>query len=182
VRDASGSTVYLYRIPDDNPLAWVASGAVRASDEQSQPTILDPRFDSRRAALVDTLSTIRLAADAASLTSSTISARVASYKPGGISIDLSAPAPDGAVLVVSENYFPGWQARSGGSTLPTSRANYNLIGVGLSKGTQHVDLTFADPAYGPGKLLTFIALFIAIAAVAAGVVLDRRLAPTPAAV
>jgi hypothetical protein len=173
VRSAAGSMVYAYRIPVDAPTAWVAGGAVRASDEQSLPTVLDPRFDPRRAALVDTGSAIPTG-DATKFGASTITTRIERYAPGSISIDLSNPAPAGAVLVVSENYFPGWKATSGTAQLATSRANFNLIGVGLTAGTRHVELSFSDAAYGRGKLVTWLAFSLAICALIAGLVIDRR--------
>jgi hypothetical protein len=107
-----------------------------------------------------------------------VTAHVAQYEPGHIGIALSGPSPDGAVLVVSENYYPGWTATASTKTLPISRVNYNLIGVGLPAGTQRVDLTFREPLYTMGKLLTFIALIVAIAAATGGLILDRRRAPS----
>ncbi|MEO5567710.1 MAG: hypothetical protein ABIR92_04430, partial [Gemmatimonadaceae bacterium] len=180
VRDASGSTVYLYRVPGENPFAWVASGAVRASDDQAMPTVSDIRFNPAVAALVDTGSEIPLK-DPAQLLPSTTTARAKSYAPGKVSIELSAPATEGQVLVVSENFYPGWTATSGSTSLPTSRANYNLIGVGLKAGTQQVDLTFADPAYTTGKMITLLALLVATLLLIAGVVIDRRRPSPPVA-
>ena len=51
-RDAAGSTVYLYRLPGENPYAWVVPLTVKADDESTLATVLDPRFDLRRAALL----------------------------------------------------------------------------------------------------------------------------------
>ena len=173
VRNAAGSMVYAYRISAPNPIAWVAGGAVSAPVEQVLPTVLDPRFDPTRAALIDTGSSLP-PRDVARVAPTTLTARVSAYAPGRISIDLSAPATDGTVLVVSENYYPGWTARSQSSALPISRVNYNLIGVGLAAGTQHVDLTFVDPKYAPGKRITLIALVLAIGIIIAGLVVERR--------
>jgi hypothetical protein len=178
VRNAAGSMVYSFRIPAPNPAAWVAGGAVSAPPDQVLPTVLDPRFDPMRAVLIDTGATIPTRSVSA-VTPATVSAHVARYEPGRISIDLSAPAPDGAVLVVSENYYPGWGATAGAAPLQTSRANYNLIGVGLTTGTRHVDLSFTDPSYGRGTLMTLVALLLAIVGLIGGLVIDRRHAAAP---
>ena len=88
------------------------------------------------------------------------------------------------MLVLSETYYPGWSATSGSAALPVSRVNYNLIGVALPAGTQHVELSFADPAYSTGKTVTLIALTLAVVLLVAGIVADRRRAspqPVPAA-
>ena len=179
VRNAAGSMVYSYRMPGSNPAAWVAGSAVSAPPEQVLPTVLNPRFDPSRAALIDTGSAIPTR-NVALAVPATVTARVAKYAAGRISIDLSSPAATGSVLVVSENYFPGWNANSGTTALATSRANYNLIGVSLPKGTQHVDLSFTDSAYLRGKLMTLMALLIAVGGLIAGLVIERRRPVAPA--
>jgi hypothetical protein len=177
-RNAGGSMVYAFKIAAANPAAWVAGVAVNAPPDQVLPTVLDPRFDPTRAALVDTGSKIPGGPPTAAVSGTSVTAHVAQYEPGHIGIALSGPSPDGAVLVVSENYYPGWTATASTKTLPISRVNYNLIGVGLPAGTQRVDLTFREPLYTMGKLLTFIALIVAIAAATGGLILDRRRAPS----
>jgi hypothetical protein len=180
VRNANGSMVFAYRIGAANPYAWVASGAVQAPPEQVLPTVLDPRFDQSLAALVDTGSSIQ-GVSASGLTPSTLKANVKSYEPGKISIDLTGPAAKSNVLVLSENYYPGWSATSGGTALTVSRVNYNLIGVELPAGTQHVDLSFADPGYARGKMITWIALAVAAILLIVGLVADRRREPVAVA-
>jgi hypothetical protein len=178
VRNAAGSMVYAFKIGAANPAAWVAGIAVNAPPEQVLPTVLDPRFDPTRAALVDTGSKIPGRPPTAAVSGASITAHVAQYEPGHIAIALSGPSQPGAVLVVSENYYPGWTATSSTRTLPIARVNYNLIGVGLPAGTQHVDLAFHEPLYATGRLLTFIALIVAIMAASGGLILDRRREPS----
>ena len=45
-----------------------------------------------------------------------IGASVTRYAPGSVAIRLAAPAPKGSALMVSENYYPGWQATVGRKT------------------------------------------------------------------
>ena len=52
--------------------------------------------------------------------------------------------------------------------------NKNLIGVELPAGTQHVELSFADPGYGKGKTITLIAVAVAVLLLILGLVADRR--------
>ena len=171
--------VFAYRMAAPNPAAWITGGAVSAPVEQVLPIVLDPRFDPARAAVIDTGSALP-PRPLTALAPVTGSARVTTYAPGSISIDLSAPAADGAVLVVSENYYPGWTATAGSTRLTTSRVNYNLIGVGLTAGTRHVDLTFVDPAYARGKSVTIAALLVAVGLIVGGIFVDRRRAGAPA--
>ena len=178
VRNARGSMVYLYRFPGANPPAWVASGALPADDQASLATLLDPRFNEetlRRVALVDTSSAMpRLAGPEAVPAASPIMASVERPTHSSIVVRLSQPAQQGNVLVVSENFYPGWRAEIDGREALTERVNYVLTGIALPAGAREVRLTFRDPNYQLGKTITFVALALALAAAIAGMVLDRR--------
>jgi len=180
VRNANGSMVFAYRMGTVNPYAWVSNSAVAAAPEQVLPTILDPRYDPTLAAIVDTGTAIQ-GGPATGLTPSANRASVKSYEAAKVSIDLATPATAGSVLVVSENFYPGWSATSGGAALTVSRVNYNLIGIQLTPGTQHVDLSFRDPAYSRGKTITLLALAVATLLLIVGLVADRRRAEPAAA-
>ena len=68
-----------------------------------------------------------------------ITSRVTRYDPGHIAVELSAPAPAGSALVVSENYFPGWTASvDGHAPAPAVRTDYTFLGVPLPAGATKV--------------------------------------------
>jgi hypothetical protein len=173
VRNANGSIVYAYRIGLSNPFAWVASGVVQASPDQALPTVLDPRYDPTTLAMVDT-GTAFQTTSTASFAPSSNRATVRSYDAGKVSIDLVAPSTAGSVLILSENYYPGWTATSGSSPLRVSRVNYNLIGVELPAGAQHIEAAFYDPTYGTGRTVTLAALSVTLVLLVAGVAADAR--------
>jgi hypothetical protein len=178
VRNAAGSVVYLYRVPGDNPAAWVAAAMVKGTDDQALATVLDSRFEPGRAAIIDTAANVPVTNLTTVPPAAGVKANVTEYVPRRINVQLDAPVHAGAALVVSENYFPGWQASVSGRRATVVRANYNLIGVVLPAGAREVQLTFTDSAYESGKTITLVALALALAAIAAGVFLDRRrLAP-----
>jgi hypothetical protein len=158
VRNASGDTVYLYRLNAANPYSWVTPIAVKAPDNQVLATVLDPRFDVTRAALFDTSANVT----------------VRHYEPGRVQIALSAPAPEGSSLLVSENYYPGWVAAVDGKPARIGRADYTLIGVELPRGGRSVELTFTSPTYQRGKAITWIAIALGFLMLGAGVWRDRR--------
>lgn len=174
VKNSAGSTVYLYRLPGDNPYAWVASANAKAADAEVEQAVLDPRFDPRRLAVYSDTTTLAITAPAALPEPSPITTTTSNFAPGHATIALSAPAPANASLVVSENYFPGWTATVNGTSLPVYRADYNLIGIPLPAGAQTIELTFRDAAVERGKLVTLVAALAAVMALAAGVVVDRR--------
>jgi hypothetical protein len=175
VRNASGDVVYLYRINGDNPYAWLTPVAVKAPDEQVLATVLNPRFDVKRAALFDTSAKVRASVGVQALPAPiSVTTSVSHYEPGKVRIDLSAPAPEGASLVVSENYYPGWKATVDGRAAPIGRADYTFIGVELPAGARSVQLDFTSPAYERGKAVTWTAILIGFLMLAAGAWRDRR--------
>ncbi len=176
VIDASGDTLYLYRLNAENPYSWVTPIAVKAPDEQVLATVLNPRFDVKRAALFDTSAQVAAAQGVQTLPAPlTITSTVQHYEPGRVQIALSNPAPAGSSLVVSENFYPGWVATVDGREARIGRADYTLIGVELPQGARNVELRFTSPAYQRGKMITWIAILLGILMLGAGVWRDRRI-------
>lgn len=174
VTDAAGTPVYLYRLPGDNPAAWLAPVFVKASETEALRVILDPGFDPTRIAILDTSSAIPGAQISAVPPALNIPVRVAGYRPGEIQLQLSASPPAGSALVVSENYFTGWTAQVDGRAAPVDRVEYNLIGVQLPANAKQVLLRFDDRAYERGKIITILALLACAALIAVGIVSGRR--------
>jgi uncharacterized membrane protein YfhO len=90
-----------------------------------------------------------------------------------VNIDLSAPAPQGSSLVVSENYYPGWKATVDGKAAPVGRADYTLIGVELPPGARSIELNFTSPSYERGKRVTWVAIAVGLLMLGAGIWRDR---------
>jgi hypothetical protein len=175
VRNASGDTVYLFRINAENPYAWVTPVAVKAPDDQVLATVLNPRFDVRRAALFDTSANVAVSKGVQTLPPPlAIGTSVSHYEPGKVMIDLNAPAPQGSSLVVSENYYPGWKATVDGKPARIGRADYTLIGVELPQGARRIELNFTSPTYQRGKTITWIAIGVGLIMLGAGILRDRR--------
>jgi hypothetical protein len=175
VRNAAGSDEYLFRLPGENPYAWVAPVILKEPDAVTLPAVLDSRFDIGRAALFDTSAAVQAALGVKELPPALpIRATVSNYAPGRADIELSEPAPAGSALVVSENYYPGWTARVDGKATVTGRADYTLIGVPLPAGAQNISLTFDSPEYHTGKSLTLAAIAVALIMLVAGIVSEKR--------
>jgi hypothetical protein len=175
VIDASGDSVYLFRLNVENPYSWVTPVAVKAPDDQVLATVINPRFDVRRAALFDTSAKVAAAENVQALPPPlALSTTVKRYEPGRVQIELSAPAPTGSSLLVSENFYPGWVATADGKPARIGRADYSFIGVELPPGARRVELRFTSPAYDRGKLITWLAIAIGFLMLGAGVWRDRR--------
>lgn len=173
VQNALGSTAYVYEFAEDNPPAWVAPVYVEAPAEATRNTVLDPRFDIALAALFDSSAAIEGAQVSALPEPLNIRASAERPSPSTIVVKLDGPAPEGAALVVSENWYPGWTATVEGREVPTGRADYSFIGVPLPAGAQEVRLAFEDPAYGTGKAITLVALALTGLIAVFGIVRER---------
>jgi hypothetical protein len=174
VRNSAGHMAYLYQLPGDNPFAWVAPVIVKAADEATLNTVLDPRFDVRRAAIFDTSAHVTAQSISALPPATGIDTRVTHYEPGRIAIELAQPAPAGSALIASENYYPGWSATVDGKAATVDRADFVLMGVPLPAGARRVELTFHSVTYDRGKWLTLCALALAISCWVGGLLIDRR--------
>ena len=128
----------------------------------------------RAVALFDTSSRVQAATITALPTPLALSTTVSRYEPGHIVLSLSAPAPKGSALVVSENYYPGWHAAVDGRPVNVERADFVLMGIPLPEGAQQVELTFSSSSYERGKNITLAALLISVLLAGAGFALDRR--------
>jgi hypothetical protein len=173
VQNAYGTTVYLHEMVDDHPAAWVAPAIVKAPDPDVLATVLDPRFDVRRAALFDT----SVAVTGVELTTmpdpSPVTARVTRFDPGAIDIELDQPATAGSALIVSENYYPGWSALVDDQPATIGRAQMTLIGVPLQQGARRVALRFSSQPYETGRTVTLVALVLALGWWAGAVVVGK---------
>ena len=182
VKNAAGSTVYAYKLPGNNPAAWVTSGMTKAPQDQAMAAVLNPRFDQRTVAIVDTSAKDVQAPPIQTLPApATTGARVTNYAPGAIDITLDAPSVAGQALIVSENYFPGWHASADGKPATVALMDYNLIGVPLPPGAHNISLRFTDAAYEKGKVVTWVALLLSIVLWIGGWVAARRAETAPAA-
>ena len=163
VTNAYGTTTFLYRIAEENPLAWITPAIVKATDSEMAGTVLDPRFDVRSAALFDTGAAVTVVELTSIPEPLAIRARTTRYEPGAIDIELDQPAPPGSALLVSENYYPGWTAQVDGKPAPIGRADLTIIGVELPAGARQVSLRFTSPPFEKGKTITLVALVLALA-------------------
>jgi len=174
VRDATGTTVYLYEILEGNPPAWVVPVVAEAPADVIRDNILDPRLDLGSVALADSTATIPRQRVTVAPSPLNIEVSVPAYDPGHIVLDLDRPSPPLAALVVSENWFPGWSAKVDGKPAALGRVDHTLIGVALPAGARHVELTFRDPAYHRALPITIVALLFTALVIIGGAAAGTR--------
>lgn len=174
VTNAAGTPAWLFRVNGENPAAWVVPAMMKQPDAVTEEALHDPRFPVRSIALFGPESPVAGQTLTAVPAPLAITTRVLEYEPGRINVELSAPAPAGAALMVSENFYPGWGATIDGREGAVHRANLSLMGVPLPEGARQVELAFTSAAYERGKWITIGAIALALAAIIAGLLVQRR--------
>jgi hypothetical protein len=153
-----GQEAYVYRFEDAQPFASLVPLAVRTPDDQSIPTLVDPRFDGRRFVLVPPDAPVGTSAPLT--VPDLISDPVVTAMPreGQYRFTLAAPAPQDAYLSVSENFYPDWHATVDGKPAQVVRAQFSLMAVPVPAGTREVELTFSSASYRKGRAVTLAVL------------------------
>jgi hypothetical protein len=123
--------------------------------------------------LIDTASSTPAVALTAMPEPLAIAVTASDYAPGRFTLELDVPSPAGAALVVSENYYPGWEATVDGQPAKTERANLSLMAVALPEGARRVEFRFDSAPYHTGKTVTLVAIALSLFAAGIGLFAGR---------
>ncbi len=172
---ATDGATFLYRLRDPGPRAWVVHGVRTSDDAQALRLLADPDFDLESTVLLP--STLEQIAGTDLLQTGLLA------PSGHNEVRLWRLAPNrlrahvwsehGGLLVVSENWMPGWQATrydggaegGPGEPLPVVRANLTLLGIPIPPGESTLELVYQPDSvrYGllvSGATLTLLGLFV----------------------
>jgi hypothetical protein len=130
---ASLPGVLLYENTTSLPRAFVVPAFTQAPFPNDARIIQSPGFDLHREA------TLEAAPPAVGL-GGTGSARFTAYSPNHVAVTASTDGP--ALLVLSEAWYPGWEARLDGQPVPIHIADATFRGIILPAGTHHVTMDF----------------------------------------
>jgi len=154
VFDADPSlNVYLNRYSLPRALV-VHRASIAADHEAALAALLAPDFDPARQVILEQGEALEVQpADEATI-------EVNTYQPNVISLTVNTPA-DG-YLVLSEVYYPGWQATVDGQPAPILRANYAFRAIRLGPGRHQVMMTFAPLAWYIGLAVSGFTLLMLV--------------------
>jgi Predicted membrane protein len=79
-------------------------------------------------------------------------------------------------LVLGENWYKDWRATIDGADAPVLRAQHTLLSVVVPPGAREVAFEFRSPEFARGKLISLVAILVALA-----MIVLPRLRPRPAA-
>jgi Bacterial membrane protein YfhO len=154
----SDEGVEVYEVRDPLPRAFVVGTAVYAASETEALRFLTAsEFDAANQAAVG-VPDLRLPEDARSSTN----VRVVDRRNTLLELHASLASP--GLLVVSEGYYPGWQAEVDGVAAPIVPTNGMMRGVVLHAGEHRIVFRFRSRAIAAGFLLSGLAIVLAFVA------------------
>ena len=174
----TGRDARVYRVEGALPRAWVvpAQRVVRGG-KAAFGAVTNPDFDGRRVAVTeDRLPGLPQLA-AASANAGRGDARIVRYEPERVVV--RARSPGAGMLVLGDNYFPGWNAKVDGRPVPVERVDYVFRGVRLGPGAHTVEFRYEPLSWRIGWIVTLVSLAALALALAVGWRRRRRLAAQP---
>jgi hypothetical protein len=169
-----GKPVYLYRLEEVGPRAWLVAEAITQPD---MARLLDQLaasdFDPSRQVLLPTVPPgFGEAAECNGLVA---------YRerlPERMVLDVTTEQP--CILVLGELYYPGWQATVDGQPVSILRADGVLRAVGVAPGSHQVSLVYRPASLRWGAVISLVTLLAAVAWLAVSWVVDKRRWTAPA--
>jgi hypothetical protein len=161
--------LFLYRVADAAPFAYLVKEAVKVPDEQIAPTLMDPRFDPRRLLLVPSDAAAGVTSLGAVPDSLPGRVTTTEIRAGEYQFAIESPPSAPAYLFVAENYYPDWHAEVDGKSVALLRAQHSLMALPLPAGSRQVHLFYVSTWDRPGQAIsaTVFVLLLLLAAVSA---------------
>jgi hypothetical protein len=140
------------------PRAWLVNGERVAKDQQQLQIIRsgnisgDKKWDPLAEALVERTTGISFPKDQ----SPRGTAEIARQEPNRVEVATESDTP--ALLILADNFYPGWRAKIDGRPSPVVRVNYNQRGVALTAGQHRVLFSYQPGSVLQGVLVSGISL------------------------
>lgn len=166
--------IVLYEADTLPPYARVVPAALKVPEAQLVPALMDPRLDYNRIVLLsDTIA--REVPRVDSLPPAMASrATVTQWEPGRMSIRLDPVPEHDAWVVVSENWYPDWQATVDGREVKVERGQKALMAISVPRGAREIELRLVSSASRSGTMLSVASLLGILVMSAVPLVRRRR--------
>jgi hypothetical protein len=148
----------LYENTDVLPRAYVAPSAIYVGGEdQALEAITAPGFDLRTRVVIEG---VPGAAPAHGEVRPITAAQLVKYEPTEAVIESDSHVP--GYLILTDTFYPGWQATVDGTAAPILRANYLFRAVALGEGHHVVKFTYAPRSFAMGATITSVTIAIMV--------------------
>ncbi|MBI5620018.1 YfhO family protein, partial [Candidatus Gottesmanbacteria bacterium] len=152
-------SITAYQNPDAVAPAYLATSAVFATTvEEAVANIRRLEFVPGRDALIEQNLDLPKPSESAAVT-------ITKKQDGWFRLSLTGINVPG-LLVISETYYPGWQASVDGRNTPVLPVNIRYIGVVVPPGSQQVTLRFTPSRFLLGLVVSLVSLFLTVLATA----------------
>ncbi len=149
------SELKVFEMGDPFPRAWFVGGTETiAADSQAISRLGSDDFDLRRTAIVPAPLELPPTDPAASTVT------IVDFETDYLKAEVNASGPQ--LLIFSQIYYPGWQAKIDGQAAELRRVNVVQQGVVLPVGQHSVELTFSPWSFWAGAFVSGLALLICV--------------------
>jgi hypothetical protein len=132
----------------------VGAQRVVEDDEAARKAFVDPAVDLRRVGITEErLPGLPVAGQGAARAGSALITR---YEPEHVVVRARSRGP--GLLVLGDNWFPGWKAEVDGREAPVERVDYLLRGVPLGPGSHRVELRYEPASWRIGWITSAVSL------------------------
>ncbi|MBQ8991198.1 MAG: YfhO family protein [Prevotella sp.] len=97
---------------------------------------------------------------------------ITSYEPNRLTYEVSSDK--GGVLVFSEIYYPGWEAKVDGQPVELGRVDYILRALNIQPGMHEVELSFFPKSVNATETVAYVAYVLLLLLVLGGVFMEYR--------
>jgi hypothetical protein len=151
--------IQVFRVPDPQPRVYAVGVGRLVGPDAGYRALADEGFDFRRQVLL---------AEGPVVESVSFGARlhVLETKPDRLRVDADLAAP--GYLVVTEAYYPGWNASVDGQPAAVQRANVGFRAVQVPAGRHLVEMRYRPAAVSVGFLISALALAAALGVIVLG--------------
>jgi hypothetical protein len=173
-------TTYLHRLPAAPPRAWLVSEARPVSDAEALRLLADHTFD------LDAIALLPEDAPALPMPDGAVSPAAAAVQLERIApahLRITMTGSPGGLLVVSENWMPGWRVQPIGAQVsspappaPPVRTNLTLVGVPVPSGSYTFDLIYQPDSIRLGLWISGATVLLLGLVVAGRLLWNRRAA------
>lgn len=158
----------LVRLPDTLPRAYLIGWSLRVPKMLDRLDLIQSH-DFRSSVLLDEVPGLPPGDEESDLPLTP--AKVITYEPERVEIETDAPAP--AWLVLSDSFYPGWQATIDGRDVPIFRANYLVRAARVPAGRHTVVFEYRPPLLRVGMAVSAVAWLVAAGLILRGARLRR---------
>jgi hypothetical protein len=145
--------VWVYERPTALPSAWLTHQVEVLGGEVLFDRLNEPTFDPRKVVLLEQSPPCELAEP-------TGLEDVQLFRRGNEQLEIQVQAAAGGVLVLSEVFYPGWQAKLDGEPVPLFRADAALRALCVPAGEHQITLIFRPWSVRAGAATTLFCLLL----------------------